>query len=237
MLNILVLFLYAQKDAFARIKATVNPLEGSEASYSNRNDINPTYNRTNQQGKSEFAKDDPLNEKGEPETNASGSTQYGNEIQWETIPIEKDGKQTMVSYQVVSLGQNTNLGNIKNKDGNNYAPGAFYVKLKVPTSSGKPQVIFLKKPNGDSYSFSNASSAHYTLNLILNSPDIRMDEVDSKTGDVNYFTIDPSTIRGIFNSQLAYNGFSKIETIKLKDAIGKEITKQQITADQKTYGR
>lgn len=224
--------LYAQKDAYARLKATVNPLEGSEGSYAsgdrqykskeNPGNIEPVYNYQKQGGGSGFIYDNGT---------------YGGDVQWETIPIEKDGKQTMVSYQVVSLGQNTALGNIKTKDGQTYAPGAFYIKLRVPTSTGKSQVIFLKKPNGDSYAFNNASAAHYTLReLILNSPSIGLDEIDSK-GEVNYFTTDPSTLRGIFNSQLAYNGYSKIEPVKLKDALGKEITKQQIKADQTTYGR
>jgi hypothetical protein len=224
--------LYAQKDAYARIKANINPLEGSEASYASGDraykskeqpgNIEPVFNYQKANGTSAFIYDNGT---------------YGGDIQWETIPIEKDGQQTMVSYQVVSLGQNTTLGNIKNKDGNNYAPGAFYIKLKVPTSSGKPQIIFLKKPNGDSYAFNSASAAHYTLReLILNSPDIKLDEINPK-GEVNYFTTDPTTLRGIFNTQLSYNGFSKIETVKLKDALGKEITKQQIAADQQTYGR
>lgn len=208
--------LYGQKDAYARIKAKVNPLEGSEASYNNRKNIEPVFNRINQQGESQYAYDDP-----------SEGKQYGNEYQWETIPIEKEGKQTMVSYQVVSLGENTTLGNIKNKDGNEYAPGAFYIKLKIPTSTGKPKVIFLKKPNGDSFSFNSASNAHYTVrDLIFNNPDIKLDEVTDK-GEINYFTVDPSTIRGIFNSQLSYNGYSKLETIKIKDALGREMEKQQ----------
>lgn len=208
--------IYAEQDAYARIKSNVNPLEGSEASYLNRDDIRPVYNYTSQTGKSGYAYDEMKD----------GMT--GNEYQWETIPIEKDGKQTMVSYQVVSLGQNTTLGNAKTKDGQTYAPGAFYIKMKVPTSTGQPKVIFLKRPNGESYTFQNASNAHYTVrDLIFNNPDIRMEEVDSQSGEVNYFTIDPGTIRGIFNSQLSYNGFSKLETVKLKDALGKEIQKQE----------
>jgi len=208
--------IYAEQDAYARIKATVNPLEGSEASYNNRQDIRPVYNYTTQSGGSAYAYDDMSDGKS------------GNQYQWETIPIEKDGKQTMVSYQVVSLGQNTNLGNIKNKDGQQYAPGAYYIKMKVPTSNGQPKVIFLKRPNGDSYTFNNASNAHYTIrDLIFNNPDIKMDEVNPQNGEINYFTTDSNTIRGIFNSQLSFNGFSKIETIKLKDALGKEITKQE----------
>jgi len=226
--------LYAQKDAYARIKSAVNPLEGSESSYAssggrqwkdqnNPGNIEPVYNYQKNDGSYGFQYDDV--------------GQFGADIQWETIPIEKDGKQTMVNYQVVSLGQNAPLGNIKTKDGQTYAPGAFYIKLRVPTSNGKSQVIFLKKPNGDSYAFNNASAAHYTLReLILNSPNIGLDEIDSK-GEINYFTVDPSTLRGIFNQQLSYNGFSKIETVKLKDALGKEMTKQQIKADQTTYGR
>lgn len=226
--------LYAQKDAYARIKSAVNPLEGSESSYAssggrqwkdqnNPGNIEPVYNYQKNDGSYGFQYDDV--------------GQFGADIQWETIPIEKDGKQTMVNYQIVSLGQNAPLGNIKTKDGQTYAPGAFYIKLRVPTSNGKSQVIFLKKPNGDSYAFNNASAAHYTLReLILNSPNIGLDEIDSK-GEINYFTVDPSTLRGIFNQQLSYNGFSKIETVKLKDALGKEMTKQQIKADQTTYGR
>jgi hypothetical protein len=208
--------IYAEQDAYARIKSAINPLEGSEASYSNRQDIRPVYNYTTQSGGSGYVYDD------------MSDGRSGNQYQWETIPIEKDGKQTMVSYQVVSLGQNTNLGNIKNKDGQQYAPGAYYIKMKVPTSNGQPKVIFLKRPNGDSYTFNNASNAHYTIrDLIFNNPDIKMDEVNPQNGEVNYFTTDPNTIRGIFNSQLSFNGFSKIETIKLRDALGKEITKQE----------
>lgn len=214
--------LYAEKDAYERIKATVNPLEGSEASYQNRNNIEPVYNRVNSQGRSEFVRDDPQG------TTAGGNDLYGQQIQWETVPIEKDGKQTMVSYQVVSLGQNTTLGNIKNKDGNTYAPGAFYIKMKVPTSNGGSKTIFLKKPTGESYSFNSASLAHYTIrDLIFNNPDVKMDEVDPNTNEPNWFTTDPNTIRGIFNSQLSYNGFSKLEMIKLKDALGRETQKQQ----------
>lgn len=210
--------LYAEKDAIARIKAVVNPLEGSEASYSNRGDVRPVYNYTTQQGTSGFAYDDMSDNKS------------GNQYQWETIPIEKDGQQTMVSYQVVSLGQNTTLGNIKNKDGNTYAPGAFYIKMKIPTSNGQPKVIFLKRPNGESYTFNSASNAHYTIrDLIFNNPDIKMDEVDQKSGEVNYLTTDPNTLRGIFNSQLSYNGYSKLEAVKIKDALGKEMLKQQAT--------
>ncbi len=208
---------YAEKDAYARIKATVNPLEGSHASYSNRNDIEPVFNRQGQQGQPEFIYDDP-----------KGDKQYGNDYQWETIPVNKDNKQTMVSYQVVSLGQNTNLGNLKNKDGNQYAPGAFYIKIKVPTSTGKPSVIFLKSPDGKSVPFNSASAAHYTMrDLILNNQDIRMDDIDVSTGQPDYFTANPNTIRGIMNSQLSYNGFSKLEPTKIKDAVGKEIQKLQ----------
>lgn len=214
--------LYSQKDAYERIKATVNPLEGSEASYANRGDIQPVYNRVNQDGSTKFVYDDPQGK------TASGRESYGNEYQWETIPVEKDGKQTMVSYQVVSLGQNTNLGNIKNKDGQQYQPGAFYIKLKIPTSTGEPKVIFLKKPSGESLTFNSASYAHYTVrDLIFNNPEIKLDEIDQASGQPNYLTTDPSTIRGIFNSQLSYNGYSKLETIKIKDALGKEIQKQQ----------
>jgi hypothetical protein len=207
--------LYAQQDAYARIKSTINPLEGSEGSYRNRNDIRPVYNYTDSRtGASNFAYDEMSN--GE-----------GNALQWETIPVEKDGKTSMISYQVVSLGQNTDLGNIKNKDGQQYQPGAYYVKLKVPTSTGQPKIIFLKKPNGESFTFNSAAYANYTLrDLILNNPDIKMDEVDPRSGEVNYLTTDPSTLRGILNSQLSYNGYSKLDTIKIKDALGKEIEKQ-----------
>lgn len=213
--------LYAEKDAYENIKSAVNPLEGSEGSYSNRKDINPVYNFTTQQGGSRFAYDDG-----------------GNDIQWETIPIERDGKQTMVSYQVVSLGQNAVLGNLKNKDGQQYQNGAYYIKMKVPTSNGKPKTIFLKRPNGDSYVFNNASYAHYMVkDLIFNNPDIKMEELDPKTGQPNYFTIDPSTLRGIFNAQLSYNGFSKIEMTKFLDALGKEQQKQQIAQNELQFTR
>lgn len=221
--------LYAQKDAFARIKATVNPLEGSEASYasgdrqykdqSRPGNIEPVYNYQKQGGGSGFIYDNGT---------------YGNDIQWETIPIEKDGKQTMISYQVVSLGQNTTLGNIKTKDGQAYEAGAFYVKLRVPTSNGKSQTIFLKKPSGDSYAFNNASAAHYTVrDLIFNSPDLQLDEVNAKTNEINYFTLNPQTLRGIMNSQLIYNGFPKIEIDKLRAALAKEEQKQQLSAEEK----
>lgn len=213
--------LYSKQDAYARIHANVNPLEGSEGSYMNRQDIEPIYNRTNQLGAKQFAYDDPS-------APNSSTIAIGNQYQWETVPIERDGKQTMISYQVVSLGQNTNLGNIKNKDKNNYAPGAFYIKLKVPTSTGDPKVMFLKRPNGDSVAFNSASNAHYTIrDLIFNNSEIKLDEVNPNTGELNYFTTDPTTIRGILNSQLSYNGYSKLETIKIKDALGKEIVKQQ----------
>ncbi len=211
--------LYAKQDAYSRIHASVNPLEGSEASYSRRPNIEPVYNRTNQLGVHEYAYDDP-----------QSSNAIGNQYQWETIPIERDGNQTMISYQVVSLGQNTNLGNIKSKDKglNTYAPGAFYVKMKVPTSTGQPKIMFLKKPNGDSFTFNSASNAHYTIrDLIFNNSEIKMDEVDPNTGVINYFSTDPTTIRGILNAQLSYNGYSKLEPIKIKDALGKEVTKQQ----------
>jgi hypothetical protein len=202
--------MYAQQDAYTRIKSNINPLEGSEASYAPRADIDPVYNRTNYDGKQVFATDQ--------------DTRY----QWHTIPIEKDNRQTMVSYQVVSLGQNTVLGNAKNKDGNTYAPGAFYVKMRIPTVNGAPKQIFFKKPSGDSYVFNSASNAHYVMrDLIFNNPDIKFDEVDQKTGQANYFTTDPTTLRGIFNAQLSYNGYSKLELIKIKDALGKEIQKQQ----------
>jgi hypothetical protein len=202
--------IYGQKDAYARLKATVNPLEGSFGSYGNRENIEPIYQGTTQKGTNQFFNDAQT------------------DIQWETLPLEKEGKQTMISYQVVSLGQNTVLGNKKNKDGNVYAPGAFYVKLKVPTSTGDPKIIFMKKPTGDSYAFNNASDAHYAMrDLIFGNPDVRFDEIDPKSGDVNYFTTDPTTLRGIFNAQLSYNGFSKLESVKIKDALGKEITKQQ----------
>jgi len=205
--------LYAEQDAQARIKATINPLEGSEASYANRPNITPVFNTTSNTGASVFQAD---------------ASPYSQDIQWQTIPIEKDGKQTMVSYQITSLGQNTVLGNIKNKDGQTYAPGAFYIKMRVPTSSGESKEIFLKKPNGDSYVFSSAAHANYTIrDLIFNNPEIKMDEVDPTSGEINYLTVDPSTIRGIFNAQLSYNGYSKLDMIKLKDALGKEITKQQ----------
>ena len=221
--------LYAQKDGYARIKAAVNPLEGSEASYASGDrryvdqnkpgNIQPVYNYQKADGSSGFIYDDGT---------------YGSDIQWETIPIEKDGKQTMISYQVVSLGQNTTLGNIKTKDGQNYEPGAFYVKLRIPTSSGKSQVIFLKKPTGDSYAFNNASAAHYTVrDLIFNSPDLQLDEIVPKTNEVNYFTLNPQTLRGIMNAQLLYNGFPKIEVDKLRAALAKEEQKQQLSAEEK----
>lgn len=200
--------IYAEKDAAARIHATVNPLEGSEGSYYNRSDIEPVY-----------------------QVNTGSRTFFSVDMEdyaWETLPIERDGKQTMVSYQVVSLGQNTVLGNAKNKDGQQYAPGAFYIKMKVPTTNGSPKEIFLKRPSGDSYAFNSASNAHYTIrDLIFNNPELKMDETDPKTGKVNYFSVDPTTIRGIFNAQLSYNGFSKLETTKMKDALGVEIQKQQ----------
>jgi hypothetical protein len=202
--------LYGQKDAYARIHSNINPLEGSEASYGNRGDIEPVYQRINQQGRPEFATDN------------------NTQIAWETLPIERDGRQTMVSYQVVSLGQNTVLGNTKAKDGQQYEPGSFYIKLKVPTSNGQSKTIFLKKPNGDSYQFNSASYAHYTIrDLIFNNPAVSFDEIDQRTGQPNYFTTDPNTIRGIFNSQLSYNGYSKLDPVKIKDAIGNQTTKQQ----------
>ena len=214
--------IYAQKDAYARIKATINPLEGSEASYLNRPNINPVFNRTNQSGSSEFVQDDP-----------QGERLYGNQIQWETIPIEKDGKQTTISYQVVSLGQNTVLGNKKNKDGNEYAPGAFYVKLKIPTSAGI-KTIFLKRPNGESFSFNSASNAHYTVrDLIFNNPDIKLDDIDPNTNVVDYFTTNPNTIRGIFNTQLFINGYPKLDINKLIDVVNKQKQKQQLSEEEK----
>lgn len=202
--------LYAQKEAYANIKAAVNPLEGSEASYAPRQDIEPVFNRTNVQGQAEFSND--------------SDTSFA----WETLPIERDGKQTMISYQVVSLGQNTILGNVRNRDGQQYAPGAFYVKLKVPTSTGDPKIIFLKRPSGDSHTFNSAANAHYAVrDLIFNNPEIKLDEIDPKTGQANYFTVDPTTLRGIFNAQLSYNGYSKLEPVKIVDAIGRQQTIQQ----------
>ena len=75
--------LYAQKDGYARIKAAVNPLEGSEASYAsgdrkyvdqnNPGNINPVYNYQKADGSSGFIYDDGT---------------YGSDIQWETIPQE-----------------------------------------------------------------------------------------------------------------------------------------------------
>lgn len=208
---------YAQKDAYARIHSNINPLEGSQASYANRDDIAPVYQSKTQSGQNSF--------------NSDADTGF----QWETLPIEKDGKQTMVSYQVISLGQNTVLGNAKNKDGNNYAPGSFYIKMKVPTSTGKPKEIFLKSPTGESIQFQNASNAHYAMrDLIFNNPAVAMDEIDQKTGLPNYFSTDPNTIRGIFNTQLSYNGFSKLDAVKMKDAVGVETTKYQ--ANQLQFG-
>jgi hypothetical protein len=216
---------YAQKDAYARIKAAINPLEGSESSYSNRDNIEQVNSRINKQGKNEFNYDDP-----------KGKNQYGAEYQWETIPIEKDGKQTMISYQVVSLGQDTDLGNTKNKDGQSYERGAFYVKMKVPTSNGGSQIIFYKTPEGESKAFSSASYAHYEIrDLIMNHPLMRLDDVDPNTKEINYLTTNPSTVRGFFNRQLSYNGFSSIETTKIKDALGKESEKQQIKANQMRF--
>lgn len=208
--------LYSEKDAYDRIKATVNPLEGSEGSYMNRADKRPIYSYTDRQGKTGWSYDE-----------GAGGIQ-GNEFQWETIPVEKDGKQTMISYQVVSLGQNTTLGNMKNQDGQQYQAGAYYIKLKIPTSNGEPRTIFLKKPTGESLTFNSASYAHYTLrDLILNNPEIKLDEIDPSTNQPNYLTTNPSTLRGILNSQLSYNGYSKLESAKIKDALGKEIEVQQ----------
>lgn len=202
--------LYAQKDGYAMIKAAVNPLEGSFASYNTRNNIEPVYNSTNQQGKSQFFND------------------QGTDFQWETIPVERDGRQTMISYQVQSAGQSATLANQKSP-GSNFENGAFYVKLRVPTSTGQPKVIYLKRPSGESMKFDSAAKAHYTIrDLIFNNPDVKFDEVDARTGQINYLTVDPSTLRGIFNSQLAYNGYSTLETVKIKDALGKEVQKQQI---------
>jgi len=206
--------LYAQKDAYAMIKSAVNPLEGSQGSYLNRNDMEPVYNSINQQGRSQFFNDSQ------------------SDIQWETLPIEKDGRQTMISYQVQGVGQSATLANQKSKDMKNFDNGAFYVKLRVPTSTGEPKVIYLKRPNGESMKFDSAAKAHYTIrDLIFNNPDVKFDEVDPKTGQINYLTIDPSTLRGIFNTQLAYSGYSTLETIKIKDALGKEVQKQQIAAN------
>lgn len=211
--------LYAQKDAYDRMRATMNPIEGSEGSYDNRDNTQQINNYiSNTTGKTGYAYDDRID----------GKSNKGNDYQWETIPIEKDGKQTMISYQVVSMGQNTPLGNIKNKDGQHYAPGAYYIKMKIPTSTGDPKVIFLKRPNGESVTFNSSSYAHFTIrDLILNNQDISMDEVDPNTKEVNYLTTDPTTIRGILNSQLSYNRFSKLEPVKIKDALGKEQEKLQ----------
>jgi hypothetical protein len=224
-------FLYAKQDAYAHIKSATNPLEGAESrSYSPREDIEPVFTRTTQAGDVEFNRDDPMG------NTSTGGKFYGPQIQWETLPIERDGRQTMVSYQVVSLGQDTQLGNIKSKG--NYEPNAYYVKLKVPTSTGEPKVIFLKKPSGDSYKFNSASYAHYTVrDLIFNNPEVKFDDVDQKTGNINYLTADPTTIRGIFNAQLSYNGHSKLEPIKIKDAIGNETIKQQISQSGSQFVR
>lgn len=222
--------LYAQKDAFARLKSAVNPLEGSESSYAsgggrqwkdqnNPGNIEPVYNYQKNDGSYGFQYDD--------------AGQFGADIQWETIPIEKDGKQTMITYQVVSLGQNTTLGNMKNRDGQQYEPGAYYVKMRVPTTGGKSQVIFLKNKNGDSWAFNNASAAHYMVrDLIFNSPDTQLEEMNAKTNEVNYLTLNPQTIRGILNSQLLLNGFPKIEIDKLRAAIAKAEQKQALTAQE-----
>ena len=224
-------FLYAKQDAYAHIKTAVNPLEGAESrSYSPREDIEPVYSRTTQGGNVEFNRDDPMG------NTSTGGKFYGPQIQWETLPIERDGRQTMISYQILSLGQDTQLGNIKSKG--SYEPNAYYVKLKVPTSTGEPKVIFLKKPSGDSYKFNSASHAHYTVrDLIFNNPEVKFDDVDQRTGQINYLTADPTTIRGIFNAQLAYNGHSKLEPIKIKDAIGNETIKQQIKQNSPEFVR
>ncbi len=116
----------------------------------------------------------------------------------------------------------------KNKDGNQYAPGAFYIKMKIPTSTGKPQTIFLKRPTGESVAFNSAAYANYTLrDLILNNTDMRMDDVNPNTKEPNYFTTDPSTIRGFLNTQLNYSGFPNLDPTKMKDAINMEAVKVQ----------
>lgn len=224
--------LYAQKDAFARLKATINPLEGSEASYANRDDVAPVYNYRNQSGESRWKYDD-VSEEIKPGAQNSG-------YQWESLPITKNGKQTVISYQVVSLGQDADRGNVKNAnnkgDGQVYEKGAYYIKMKVPTSNGGNKVIFLKKPDGQSAPFQSASYAHYYVrDLLFNNPDMEMDEIDQATGKANYLTTNPYTIRGVLNSQLSYNGHSKLESIKLKDAFNREMSIQQAKEMQVAY--
>lgn len=216
--------LYAREDASARIHAAVNPLEGSNASYNTRDDVEVVNSRTNQQGNNEFVYDDYQDSKG-----SSGSS---NQYQWETLPVEKDGQQTMVSYKVFSLGQEGGGGlgstrKAKTGDKNYYEKGAFYVKLKVPTSDGKPKEIIFKAPNGEAKAFNNASDAYYTINeLLFKNPDLKFDEVDPKTNQPNYFTTNTETFRGIFNTQLILNGYPTLDVNKINAAVSEQEKKK-----------
>lgn len=215
-------FVYAEKDAYDRMKATINPLQGSEASYNNRSDVEQIDNTIKSKtGKPGFLYDE----------NASGIG--GLQYQWETFPVEKDGKQTMISYQVVSAGQSASAYNVKNKDGQQYENGQYYVKIKIPTSNGEPKILFLKDQNGQSMRFGSASHAHYTVkDLIFGNPEIGMEDLDPKTNGTNYFTLNTGTIRGILNTQLIYNGYPKIEINKLKDALQKQADKKALSPEE-----
>lgn len=206
--------LYAKDDAYERIKARVNPLEGAEGSYGNRKDIKPVYSITNARGENRFIYDD-LETQEYPNT-------FGREIQWHTVPIKRGEETSMISYRIFSLGQEGGGGRgsmLYGEKGNEFQKGAFYVQMKIAGSDGRQRVVTLRKNDKTPVVFQSASFAKYALqDLILNNPDVSLEDIDQNTKKPNYLTTNPNTLRGILNMQLHLEGYSKLELEEIKNA-------------------
>ena len=211
--------LYAKEDAFAQLHARINPLEG-KLGYRSPKDVDeePIYNAKNEKNQFVFHFAD------------RGSYSSGKD--WVTVPVTRGDKTTLISYQIVGFGSSAGIKQSeKGPDGKplaNFQNGQFYIKYRVPTSKGSDPVVgYFKTDAGNAKGFSTASLAHYFINdLIINNPQVQIDELDPKSNEINYFTTNPLTLRGIFNKQLSLNGYGKIEIERLKNAVGKEIEKQ-----------
>lgn len=216
---------YAAQDASERIHAAINPFEGSLGSYSSRNDTEAVNARTNSRtGRTEYVYDDTRQAELTSRDMQTPRGTTGPQYNWITLPVEKNGRQTAVTYQVAPL-----------ETGRENTSNGYYLKLRVPTSKGSKIIVF-KDTSGQSHRFNSPSEAHYFFrDLILNNSQFSMEDIDPKTGIVNYFTTNPNTIRGIFNTQLSYNGYSKLDETRLKDAFGKEMITYQARQMQATF--
>lgn len=208
---------YAKEDAYARIHAAVDPLEGSASGeYDPREGMNPVIRTQDSKGKFVYQDDDP---------SISGGEDNGRETSWNTVPVRKSDGSTMMSYRVFSLGKSNagGLADTKSGKGTGLQNDTFYMKYKMITAKGKTlELTFYDPGTKQPLPFAAPSEAlDFFRDKLLFNKFITMEDIDPVTKKINYLTRNPKTLRGIFNAQMELNGHPGIDVSDLMGEVGK----------------